>query len=394
VPAEAVIEGRADMENRWYEFKPDSQEEIVASFAVQQPEQEGHGLLERLPEDDPRVQTFLGPIWARRSFQRLVIESTEDLVVAYRICSMSPRCGFRGQSDYDWPLETPIERDRDKILLHEEGLEQFEQRVLVEAKRRAHLYIDKQPDEFDSMGWFSLLRHLGVPTRLLDISWSIFIATSFAVEKNQGKDGCVWAFNRFQIDLKLHEIIMRNKESLFLKNHGGFILDNYQPPTYDPSKFPRATNEKPIGFDDIMSVGGPNIKLLFELALNGVLNIEGLIFVEPHWMNKRMDMQQGAFLVPLNLRKGFSSNLLSVCSSSGEENEVKISEIRNNDKAIQTIQKNASALKFRILASAKNQLGAFLDASNIRKLVLFPDIDGLCGYLSDLIPSGKIFSDG
>jgi len=67
------------MEERWYEFKIDSQDEIVASFAGPQAEQAGHGRVERLPEDDPRVQVFLGPVWARKSFQKLVVESIEDL---------------------------------------------------------------------------------------------------------------------------------------------------------------------------------------------------------------------------------------------------------------------------------------------------------------------------
>ena len=214
------------MKERWYEFKLNSEDEIVASYACPQPEQEGHGRIEQLPEDDSRVQAFLGPVWARKDFQKLVVESLEELLVAYRICSMNPKYGYRGQSDYDWPLETPIERNRDKILLRETGLEQFEQRVLMEAKRRAHLYLEHRPDEFDTMGWLALLRHFGVPTRLLDISWSIFIATYFAVEKNKDKDGCVWAFNQAQIGLKLHEIIMSNSQGLFVRNSGGIFLDN------------------------------------------------------------------------------------------------------------------------------------------------------------------------
>jgi len=119
-----------------------------------------------------------------------------------------------------------------------------------------------------------------------------------------------------------------------------FYIDyaSYQPPTYDPLRVPPSGGKKPIGFEDIMAIGSPNIKLLFELALRGVLNIECLIFVEPHWMNRRMDMQQGAFLVPLKLKKGFLGNLMAVLSSNEKEtDEVKISDIKDNSKAIQTI---------------------------------------------------------
>ena len=378
----------------WYQFKDQKRREIVSSYANKQPEQPGQGPIEQLPESDPRVQEFLGPVWARNPYQRLVIESIEDLIVAYRLCSIIPKFGFRGQADYDCPLSTPIERNRDEVLRTEIGLEQFERRILIEAKRRAHHYLSDRPDENDTMGWFALLRHFGVPTRLLDITWSIFIAAYFAVEeKKDNNDACVWAFNQAQMNLNLHSIILNNSTGLFLQRHGGVFIDNYQSPTIDYSR--KSIPEKSqIGFEDIMMhTGGPDLNLLFNLALEGALSIEGLIFIEPQWLNKRMDVQQGAFLVPLRLQTGFMNNLFAIGKIHDENVEEKtVSSIFLHNRAIAAIQTNASVIKLRIKSSLKDTLRAFLSAANIRKLVLFSDVEGFFGHLSDLIPSGKLFT--
>jgi len=385
-----------ETEPRWYQFKDQERKEIVSSFSNPQPEQPNQGPVEKLPENDPRVQEYLGPIWSRSSYQRFTIENIEDLFLAYRLCSMNPKFGFRGQANYDLPLLTCIERNRDKILQTEIGLGIYQQRVLAEAKRRAHYYLTNAPEENDTMGWLALLRHFGVPTQLLDITWSIFIAAYFAIEQQiDTTDACIWAFNHSRMDLNLHRIIINNSSGLFLQRGGQIFLDNYQPPTFDFSK--ALTSEKKlVRFEDIMMhAGGPDINLLFNLALEGALAIEGLIFIEPNWLNKRMDVQQGAFLVPLRLQTGFMNNLFAsgnFCNQDVNEKEEKtVSSILSHPRTMNAIQQNASVIKFRIKSSLKKELRAFLHAANINKLTIYPDVEGFFGYLSDLIPSGKIF---
>ena len=56
------------MKERWYEFKLNSEDEIVASYACPQPEQEGHGRIEQLAGRRFKSTSFS---WASMGQKRL-----------------------------------------------------------------------------------------------------------------------------------------------------------------------------------------------------------------------------------------------------------------------------------------------------------------------------------
>ena len=51
----------------------------------------------------------------------------------------------------------------------------------------------------DDFQWLALMQHYGAPTRLLDFTWSPYVAAFFALERTLG-DGVVWAMNPARID--------------------------------------------------------------------------------------------------------------------------------------------------------------------------------------------------
>ena len=91
-----------------------------------------------LPEDDERVQACLNPS-EEKYVQRIKINTLEDL---YRLADLydraSPKPLYRGQSDYSWKLETPLERNRSEFVKKDMGLEIYEHHTLDESKRRFH----------------------------------------------------------------------------------------------------------------------------------------------------------------------------------------------------------------------------------------------------------------
>ena len=108
---------------------------------------------------------------------------------------------FRGMPS-NFPLQTSLER-----VLIDAGIElkdapQVERKLLKEFKRRAHSYVDPLPAHGDVLGWLALMQHYGAPTRLLDWTYSFFVAAFFALRDavsnppDKRKTAVVWALFR------------------------------------------------------------------------------------------------------------------------------------------------------------------------------------------------------
>jgi hypothetical protein len=68
----------------------------------------------------------------------------------------------------------------------------MEARILRIFKRKAHLFVSDLPDESDSFEWLALMQHHGAPTRLIDFTWSPYVAAFFALERAT-RDVAVWS---------------------------------------------------------------------------------------------------------------------------------------------------------------------------------------------------------
>ena len=58
----------------------------------------------------------------------------------------------------------------------------------------------------DRLGWLMLGRHYGLPTRVLDWSWSPLVALYFAAQEDKntpGIDGCIWALEPGRMNLQM-----------------------------------------------------------------------------------------------------------------------------------------------------------------------------------------------
>ena len=101
---------------------------------------------------------------------------------------------FRGQAREDWTLVPSLVRmARLKSLLpaHVTVLEDI---ILQEFKKQAHLHLPPGtiPGKDDLFSWWNLMQHHHAPTRLLDWTYSPFVALYFACEQRLEEDGAVW----------------------------------------------------------------------------------------------------------------------------------------------------------------------------------------------------------
>jgi len=180
------------------------------------------------------------------------------------ILQMTGQWAFRGQTKESWGLSTTLERamftgeHSEKKDLNGEK----EKIILWEFKRRAHHYLPSVPSDTQHLEWLALLQHYGGVTRLLDYSYSFYVAAFFAVEKlDPNEDAAIWAIN-----LKIVNRVFKEK-----------------------MKF---SNEY-LTKEDINHKYNNELNRLIWKNDN-----ESLVFpVEPDRMNERLAIQQGLFFV-------------------------------------------------------------------------------------------------
>jgi hypothetical protein len=106
---------------------------------------------------------------------------------------------FRGERDERWPLYSSLSRYLMAFGVARKAWLEQESRIIRIFKRKAHVYLDKPPAWDDDFQWLALMQHHGAPTRLIDFSWSPYVAAFFAMERAVG-DSVVWAMNPARID--------------------------------------------------------------------------------------------------------------------------------------------------------------------------------------------------
>jgi hypothetical protein len=101
---------------------------------------------------------------------------------------------YRGQMKSEWTLSSSIERCllRQGIVMENRGL--VEADLIREFRRMYHRYATHTPSATSLLEWLSIMQHHGAPTRLLDFSYSIYVAAYFAIEHSDS-DAAIWAVN-------------------------------------------------------------------------------------------------------------------------------------------------------------------------------------------------------
>jgi len=166
---------------------------------------------------------------------------------------------FRGQRDATWPLSSSLSRRFADVQVHKDAWVSQEERALRIFKRKAHLFLDHIPQEDDSFEWLALMQHHGAPTRLLDLTWSPYVAAFFALE-DATSDAAVWALCGPKV-CGADEITLATGQRIRPKEMSPRRIGNYE-----------------------------------KYFLPGT---EPLVFIgEPEIMNKRLVAQSGTFAVP------------------------------------------------------------------------------------------------
>ncbi|MDQ3564213.1 MAG: FRG domain-containing protein [Pseudomonadota bacterium] len=237
---------------------------------------------------------------------------------------------FRGQPG-GWPLKTSLERACNGCKLEPDKVLALEKRLIREFARRFHFYSPMySPILDDNLEWLALMQHYGAPTRLLDWTYSFYVAAYFAFEKT-GETGkhVIWALNHDWVVTQTRDLL----EKVDLVEVLRMYVDNRESSAEAFSQlFMRDT---PIPF---------------------------VYPVNPFKLNERLTIQKGLFLCPGDISKSFIENLSALGNLS------------------------ANLIRIEIDKRIRSEALVYLDRVNMTSASLFPGLDGLARSLWTQVP--------
>jgi hypothetical protein len=258
---------------------------------------------------------------------------------------------FRGQSRAEWPLETTLYREAARLnldLLGVDMLRERENHLIEQFQRFAHHYRSDLPSEDDTLAWLALIQHYGGPTRLLDFSYSMYVAAFFAVDSTDS-DAALWAMNLSSLELAAY-----NRLKFFPKGSVSQMQHANATRLFDPT-------------DDAASASA-------------------VLHVEPSRLHERIWIQKGLFLAPTDPNRPFMQNL----ASAFHRKVTAFSAVKPRRWA-QPLSARAdrefpergylSLLKFLLPRHIHGQILGDLDSMNISSATLLPGLEGFARSL-------------
>lgn len=245
---------------------------------------------------------------------------------------------FRGQQDSTWGLQTSFERVMDRFEVHPLTRPEREKGLIRYFMRQSHHYTPVAPHPDCALEWLALMQHYGAPTRLLDWTYSFFVAAYFAVEKAEG-ESAIWVLDRKVLDREITK------------------------------RLPSCINHRCITKTGLVDSGD-----CFDNVFDRVPPLQLVYPVNPYRLNERLIIQQGIFLCPGDVSLPFQENLVAVLK----------------DAPRRSLRKLIISGKVEV----RTEILRHLQRMNMNAATLFPGLEGFARSLNTRAPFPEMIVPG
>lgn len=274
----------------------------------------------------------------------IVVDSVDELFSQFgRLGNLSSQFSYyRGHSDASYKICSTIER------FHDSAYQSKEKLLIRQFKKIANNYLAPQQIPTTTFGWLTLMQHYGIPTRLMDVTTSPYVALYFAVnEWRKPLDAALWVFNPSSLHDACTSRLNQSGFSLPLDRSPGFhqpdfVLENYFQEAFLSGKFKVA------------------------------------MVLEPEVAEKRLFYQQGAFLIASSGKWSTEEVLVDTLLDDS---------YMDPEKARMTREQSLdwSIVKVTIPSELKKEIRRRLEDMNVHAATLFPDLAGAARYVKEYV---------
>ncbi|WP_457573177.1 FRG domain-containing protein [Desulfolithobacter sp.] len=281
----------------------------------------------------------------------------EAVAIFNSISRKNPLWLFRGEADSQWTLKTKFEREAENHELDSYYYNTCERNIITGFQRQSRQYLHNLPAEDEYIDWMALIQHYGGPTRLLDFTYSFYVAAFFAIQ-NAKSESAIWAVNA--------NSLIRQNDCM----KGQTLQDGYRKIV---RKYVHLAN-------DVLKEGQ---------KFREKDRKQDVYLVEPFIQETRLSIQQGLFLFPADIESSFMCNLAKAFGAESKDHfdndqliEFSFDELNEGDVAPCLVK---IMLSDNLRYEAVNQLWDM----NISDATLFPGLDGFSRSLTNHFHSIK-----
>lgn len=258
---------------------------------------------------------------------------------------------YRGQACSDWKLSSSLERLVKRYHPEPLGFSTkayfYELDMLKDFKWKYPIYENINiPGDTETIEWLSLMQHYGSPTRMVDFTYSPYVALFMALDNSDFPYSTIWCLNKN---------ICRNP--FFLEYH-------------------EKTGQNSLSTDSLD-------KIIYEKANNSLngnkeYNTLKIFLVRPNRINQRLNSQQGLFAIPNDISKPFEEHVNSLLKDAFPQKIPfrNLVEYSNTFKGKHG-QEDIALIKIMIPSKLRYDITRSLEQMNISAETMYPGIEGL-----------------